>query len=57
MHCNGRYYHVVDPIEIHGRVELLNSKMGLLMVHARKIAPVPEILKPHPAKRLRCNVG
>lgn len=46
MHCDGRYYHIVDPIDIHGRVELLNSKMALLMVHARKVAHVPEVLKP-----------
>jgi hypothetical protein len=42
MHSEGRYYHIVDPVSVHGRVELLDSKPALVMVHARKIAHVPE---------------
>jgi hypothetical protein len=30
----------------HGRVQLLNSKPAVLMVHARKVAPFPEKLQP-----------
>ena len=39
--CEGRAYHVVDPIDVHGRVLLLNSKATTLRVHARKIADIP----------------
>ena len=46
MHCGGRYYHVTDPVSVKGRVELLNSKLALLMVHARKVAHLPEKLSP-----------
>jgi hypothetical protein len=45
MTCNGRHYHVADPARVHGRVELLNSEGSLLMVHARKVAHVPDALK------------
>ena len=46
VNCGNRYYHVADPVDVHGRVELTNSRMALLMVHARKIARVPEKLQP-----------
>ena len=45
MHCNGGHYHIADPIRVHGRVELLNSQGALIMVHARKIGHVPDVLK------------
>ena len=45
MTCNGHHYHVADPASVHGRVELLNSQGSLLMVHARKVAHVPDALK------------
>jgi SAM-dependent methyltransferase len=41
----GGYYHVADPINVHGRVELLNCQGTLLLVHARKVAHVPDVLK------------
>lgn len=37
----GKHYHVIDPAVIHGRVHLLDSKSAMLMVHARKVGPVP----------------
>lgn len=46
MTCDGQYFHVVDPISVHGRVELLSSKSAALMVHARKIAHVPDRIQP-----------
>lgn len=39
--CEGRAYHVIDPLSIHGRVQLLNSQAVTLRVHARKIADRP----------------
>jgi len=45
MHTGGKSYHVADPAEIHQRVQLLNSRAAVLMVHARKIAPVPAKLQ------------
>ena len=41
----GGYYHVADPINVHGRVELHNCRGTLLLVHARKVARVPDVLK------------
>ena len=41
MASGGLYYHIADPIDVHGRVELLASEPALLMVHARKVAHVP----------------
>jgi hypothetical protein len=40
----GGPYHVVDPILVHGRVQLLSSEGALLMVHARKQSPTPDRL-------------
>jgi SAM-dependent methyltransferase len=34
-------FHVVDPLEIHGRVELRNSEGTIMRVHAKKIADLP----------------
>jgi hypothetical protein len=39
---NDRYFHVVDPVAVQGRVELLDSKKAWLMVHAKKIGHVPD---------------
>lgn len=35
------YHHVADPVDVRARVELVNSKMSLLMIHAVKTAHVP----------------
>jgi hypothetical protein len=40
----GRHFHIVDPAKVHGRVELLSSDPAMLMVHAKKIAAVPDVL-------------
>ncbi len=40
----GRHFHVVDPAQIHGRVELSSASGAMLMVHARKLADVPDVL-------------
>lgn len=37
----GRRFHVVDPAQIHGRVQLLNSDGAYLMVHAKKLSNAP----------------
>ncbi len=44
MCCNGGYYHIADPVTVHGRVELLNSQGAMIMVHAHKVAHVPDVL-------------
>jgi len=41
IHSHDGLFHVVDPIDIHGRVELRNSEGTIMRVHARKIADVP----------------
>ena len=45
MQSGGQYYHIIDPVDVHSRVELVSPKMALLMVHARKTGRVPEPLK------------
>ncbi len=44
MCCNGGYYHIADPVTVHGRVELLNSRGAMIMVHAHKVGHVPDVL-------------
>ena len=46
MTGKGGPYHVADPATVKGRVELLNSEGAMLMVHARKIAPVRDTISP-----------
>jgi SAM-dependent methyltransferase len=41
-HNPGQFYHIADPASVHGRVQLLNSKPSLVMIHARKIEHFPE---------------
>jgi SAM-dependent methyltransferase len=45
MNCNGSYYHIADPVSVHGRVELLNSQVAMIMVHGRKVSRVPDVLR------------
>lgn len=40
----GKFFHVVDPKRVGVRVELLDDHAALLMVHARKVGPVPSRL-------------
>ena len=45
LNCDGSHYHIADPACVHDRVQLLNSKGAFIMVHARKVAHVPDVLK------------
>lgn len=44
MCCKGGCYHIADPVTVHGRVELRNSQGAMIMVHAHKLAHVPDVL-------------
>lgn len=46
MVSEGRFYHVVDPQIVHGRVELLSGDASVLYVHARKLEDVEPFRRP-----------
>ena len=46
MSSEGRLYHVVDPMRVHGRVELLSPKVAMIFVHARKLQSISELATP-----------
>jgi len=40
LYYKRKYYHIVDPVVVHGRVELITQDGAMMLVHARRIADI-----------------